>query len=404
MSFMTYEETRPWAQSIREAVSRREMPPWHADASHNEFMNDRRLSEAEIDTIVRWVDDGAKHGKLADAPAPRVFADAWTIGTPDGVYPMEEAYEIGPEGADEYIYFRVPLDFDEERFVQSLEVMPGNRAVVHHVIVYVQPKTLGTLSRTDVSRFNRMAKEELFYGDGDTIRVREAALVRDDGCAVPNGGSALSGDVTGGRRALLAGFVPGGRGDVWPEGTGRRIPAGSELLFQIHYTKTGSVELDRTSVGLKFTKKPPEKIVRARWVQNYYFTIPAGADDHEVTGCYTFDKDVHLYSYFPHMHLRGKDMTMTAIFPNGEKKTLLKVPRYDFNWQHTYLLKEPIAIPSGTRILVTAHFDNSKRNAFNPDPTATVRWGDPTYDEMMIGGMDYTIDEEKLTGPTEDHP
>jgi len=186
--------------------------------------------------------------------------------------------------------------------------------------------------------------------------------------------------------------------------SGRKAPAGSELLFQIHYTKTGSVELDRTSVGLKFTKKPPEKIVRARWVQNYYFTIPAGAADHEVTGCYTFDKDVHLYSYFPHMHLRGKDMTMTAIFPNGEKKTLLKVPRYDFNWQHTYLLKEPIAIPSGTRILVTAHFDNSKRNAFNPDPTATVRWGDPTYDEMMIGGMDYTIDEEKLTGPTEDHP
>ena len=402
MSFLSFEETRPWAQSIREAVIRGAMPPWHADPAHGEFANDRRLSPEEVQTLVSWVDGGAKRGDPNDQPAPVHFADEWTIGTPDAVYRMQESYQVAAEGSDEYIYFRVPLDFEEERFVQAIEVMPGNRAVVHHVLVYVQPKTAGTLSRTDVHRYNRAAGTELFYGDGDMIRVRDEAPVHNNGCAVPNGGSALSGNITGGRRAIIAVFAPGARGDSWPEGMARRIPPGSELLFQVHYSLTGQVEHDRTSVGIKFAKRPPNKIVRARWVQNYYLSIPAGATDHEVTGCYTFDKDVHLYSYFPHMHVRGKDMEMIAIFPNGETRTLLKVPRYDFNWQHTYLLKEPVPIPKGTRILVTAHYDNSKRNPSNPDPTRRVRWGDPTGDEMMIGGMDYTIDEENLASSTND--
>ncbi|TDI41910.1 MAG: hypothetical protein E2P02_14095 [Acidobacteria bacterium] len=397
MSFMSFDETRPWAQSIREVVERRTMPPWHADPRHGEFSNERRLSQAEIDTLVSWVDEGAKRGDPADLPAARQFPDGWAAGTPDAIYPMVEEYEVAAEGSDEYIYFRVPLDFDDERFVSSVEVMPGNRAAVHHVLVYVQPKTMGTLSRTDVARYNNIAGTELFYGDGDTIRVGDGAPKHDNGCAVPNGGSALSGDITGGRRAIIGVFVPGGRGEHWPEGTARRLPPDSELLLQIHYNKTGSVMLDRTSIGLKFAKRPTEKIMRARWVQNYYFTIPAGADNHAVTGCYTFEKDVTLYSLWPHMHFRGKDMEMTAIYPNGETKTLLNVPRYDFNWQHTYMLKEPMSIPKGTRILVTAHFDNSKRNPFNPDPNQTVRWGDPTYDEMMIGGMDYTFDDEDLT-------
>ncbi len=403
MSFMSFEETRPWAESVREVVERRTMPPWHADPSHTEFSNERRLTQEEIDTLVSWVASGARPGDPADSPAPREFRDAWSLGTPDAIYAMEEEYAVAAEGSDEYIYFRVPLDFEEERFVQAIEVMPGNRAVVHHVLVYVQSKTAGTLLRTDVDRYNRLVGTELFYGDGDTIRVRDEAPKHDNGCAVPNGGSAMSGDVTGGQRALIAVFVPGGRGDHWPEGTARRIPPGSELLLQVHYNKTGNVERDRTSVGLKFARTPPAKIARARWVQNYYFTIPPGADHHEVTGCHTFEKDVTVYSFSPHMHFRGKDMVMTAIYPNGESKTLLKVPQYDFNWQHTYLLKEPMSIPKGTRILVTAHFDNSKRNPVNPDPSKTVRWGDPTYDEMMIGGMDYTFDDEDLSAETTEH-
>ena len=231
MSFLSFEETRPWAQSIREAVVRRTMPPWHADPSHHEFANERRLTHEEIDTLVSWVDGGAKRGEPADSPAAHEFADAWALGTPDGIYEMEEEYEVPAEGGDEYIYFRVPLDFDEERFVESIEVMPGNRSVVHHVIVYVQPKTMGTLSRTNIDRYNDMAGMKLFYGDGDMIRVRDQAPSHDNGCAVPNGGSALSGDVTGGRRAIIGTFVPGAQGERWPEGLARRVPADSEFLL-----------------------------------------------------------------------------------------------------------------------------------------------------------------------------
>lgn len=397
MSFSTFEEVRPWAESIRENVLNRTMPPWHADPRYGQFANDRRLTEAEIQTLTAWVDGGAPKGDPADLPPPVEFAEGWSIGEPDLVLSMQEEYEVPAEGADEYIYFSIPTNFETDRYVEGVEVRPGNSRVVHHVLVYVQPGGSGTLSRAQVDRYNEIAGIPLFFGEGDAIRVRAEAPVHDNGCAVPNGGSALRGDVTSGRRKLLATFVPGARGDRWTGGRGKTIPAGSDLLLQVHYNKTGKVERDRTSVGLVLSDEPLEQVVESYWVQNYYFRVPPGAPSHEVTGCHTFERDVKLLAYFPHMHVRGKDMQIKAIYPNGLDEILLSVPNYDFNWQTTYALREPKSIPMGTRILVTAHFDNSPSNVFNPNPKIAVRWGDPTTDEMMIGGLDFIADGNEST-------
>jgi hypothetical protein len=229
----------------------------------------------------------------------------------------------------------------------------------------------------------------MFFNEGEALRVLPEAPVSDDGCALANGGSATSMDMTTGPIKLLSTFVPGSRGDVYANDLGKLVPKGSEILFQIHYTRTGKVERDRTSIALIFADAPPPRVIEAYWVSNYYFRIPPGSAAHEVSGCYVFDKEVELLSYFPHMHLRGRDMKIEALYPGGGRELLLSVPRYDFNWQTTYWLEAPKRVPAGTRIVVTAHYDNSRRNSFNPDPTAAVRWGDPTSDEMMIGGLDY---------------
>jgi hypothetical protein len=401
MSLLSFEEVRPWAESIRENVSKGTMPPWHADPHYGTFANDRRLTDAEIATLVGWAEAGAPEGDPADLPPPLAFTEGWSIGEPDVVLAMQEEYEVPAEGADEYIYFSIPTNFDTDRYVEAVEILPGNAEVVHHVLAYVQPGGTGTLSRAQVDRYNKAVGLPFFFGEGDAIRVRADAPVHDNGCSVPNGGAALGGDMTSGRRKLLATFVPGARGDRWTEGRGKVIPAGSELLLQVHYNKTGEVERDRTSVGLVLSEGPLKHVVESQWVQNYYFRIPPGASSHEVTGCYTFERDVEFLAYFPHMHVRGKDMTIKAIYENGLAEILLSVPSYDFNWQTTYSLKEPKTIPKGTRILVTAHFDNSPGNAFNPDPKSEVRWGDPTTDEMMIGGIDFVA---AATKSTEDQP
>lgn len=387
MSFLTYEETRPWAESIRENVASRTMPPWHADSHSGEFKNDRSLSQEEIDTFIAWADAGAVRGKRGETPAPAEPA-GWAIGEPDLVLTMQEEYEIAAEGTDEYIYFAIPTNLTEDRYVKAVEVRPGNSEVVHHVLAYVQPGGTGVVSRSDEAA-NEDLGFPLFFNEGEVIRVLPEAPVHDDGCTLPDGGSATPMDMTAGPIKLISTFAPGSRGDVYPEGLGKLVPKGSEILFQVHYNKTSKVERDRTSIALVFTDEPPPRIIEAYWVSNYYFRIPPGTTAHEVKGCYVFDKEVEILSYFPHMHVRGKDMKIEAIYPGGATEVLLNVPRWDFNWQTTYSLLAPKRVPAGTRIVVTAHYDNSKRNPFNPDPTATVRWGDPTSDEMMIGGLDF---------------
>jgi hypothetical protein len=206
-------------------------------------------------------------------------------------------------------------------------------------------------------------------------------------------------DGAAGYSMLLASYAPGKGPDVYPAGTAKKIPAGSTVILQIHYSSFhGGMETaqkDRTSVGLIFAKAPPAKRVVTFTVPNHFFKIPPGAANHRVTAAYTFDRDVQLIDYMPHMHLRGKDMKYEVVYPDGRRETLLWVPKFHFNWQTVYRLKNPITIPRGTRMIVTAHFDNSAKNKYNPDPTKAIRWGDPTYDEMMIGWIDYTVPVDK---------
>jgi Domain of unknown function (DUF3471)/Copper type II ascorbate-dependent monooxygenase, C-terminal domain len=386
MSLISYKDARPWARSIKEKIVRREMPPWHADPHYGEFQNDKRMTQAEVDTVVAWVDQGAKEGNPKDMPAAPNFADGWRIGKPDLILTMPEEYTIAAEGSDEYIDFVIPTNFKEYRWVKAVEIHPGNKKVVHHAVAFIKPPQMGGL-QTGANP----AKDSIFYKDGTLVRTKLDAPVYDDGCTSPNRGIARgSGQEMLG--PLLGFYAPGKDIDVFPAGAAKGVPAGSSIIIQMHYSKTtGKVEKDRTTIGLVFAKEPPEKMLLSNGALNHYFKIPAGAPAHEVKACYEFRQDTVLFTLMPHMHKRGKDMKFDLVYPDGKQETLLSVPNYNFNWQSMYRFKDPVAIPRGSRMVVTAHFDNSERNKHNPDPAKDVRWGDPTYDEMMIGYIDYVV-------------
>jgi mono/diheme cytochrome c family protein len=340
-SMMSYKDVRPWAKSIREKVVSKEMPPWHADPAHGQWLNDRRLTQQQIDTIIAWVDGGVKEGNPKDLPPAPKFTEGWTIGTPDETFSIPEQ-PIPAEGVIKYQYFSVPTNFKEDHWITAAEIRSTGRSAVHHVIVFVQDPNSATSANT--------------------------------------GGN------------LLAGVAPGEQPARFLPGMGKKIPAGAKLIFQMHYTPNGKATTDVTTIGLKYAKEPLKHHIQTRPVLNTGFKIPAGAPSHEVKSFHTFKEDVRLTSLMPHMHLRGKDFEIKAHFPDGTTKVLLSVPRYDFNWQTYYVPKEPIAIPKGTKIECTAHFDNSNANKYNPDPTKEVRWGDQTWEEMMIGWLSYYQD------------
>lgn len=352
MSLLTYQEVRPWAKSIRQRVVERSMPPWSADPHFGKFSNDPSLSQKEIDSIVSWVDAGAPKGDDKDLPPTPKFTAGWTIGKPDVVLAMQEEYAIPADGTVPYLYFTIPTNFKEDKWISAIEIRPGNRGVVHHVIAFVQ----------------------------------EAGAGRGRGGAA---GEAQQG------RGQLGGITPNKTGIVFGPGTARLIKAGSSIVFQMHYTTNGEATKDRTSIGLVFTKEPPTRTLVTGNALNARFVIPAGEANHEVKSSTTFKEDVHLTSFMPHMHFRGKDFVYTAVYPDGRSEVLLNVPKYDFNWQLTYLPEKPIALPKGTRLDCVAHFDNSTGNKFNPDPTKEVRWGDQTWEEMMIGWFSFTRDAEQ---------
>jgi mono/diheme cytochrome c family protein len=337
MSLLTYKDARPWAKSIKEKVATGVMPPWHADPHFGIFENDRRLSQRDIDTIVAWVDQGAMEGNPKDLPPAPQFDDGWNIGKPDAVFYLPQEYTVPATGVVEYKYFKVPTNFKQDMYIQAAEIRPGVRGVVHHIIVFAQS-----------------AKEP---------------------------------------QRLIVGYAPGEQPAVIGKGLARKIPAGADLVFQVHYTPNGTESKDKSYVGFVFAKESPRAEILTRPIMNARFTIPPGDPNYRVDSTYTFTQDAHVYSLMPHMHLRGKDFEFRATFPDGTSRVLLSVPKYDFAWQTYYVLKEPLAAPKGTRIDCLAHFDNSEKNKFNPDPKKEVRWGDQTWEEMMIGWMSYTVDK-----------
>jgi hypothetical protein len=355
MSLLNYADARPWAESIKEQVVGRQMPPWHADPRYGRFQNDPTLSEEELRTLVGWVDAGAPEGDPKELPAARSWTPGWSVGRPDLVLSMKEEYQVPEKGVVPYRYFVVPTGFSEDRWVQAAEVRPGNRAVVHHILVFVLTP--------------EMHPDEL--AARDLIRHAQAWNL------------------------YLGGTAPGEDPAIFPQGAAKRIPRGSSLLFQVHYTPNGKAASDRSSIGLFFAAESPKLELVTRAVANQLFLIPPGSPDHQVMSQYTFSRDARIYSFMPHMHLRGKSFEYRAVFPDGEEKVLLSVPRYDFNWQHIYRLAEPLAVPRGTKIYCRATYDNSVANKKNPDPSKLVHWGDQTWEEMMIGFITFTREPQR---------
>ncbi|MBL8186446.1 MAG: thiol-disulfide isomerase [Acidobacteria bacterium] len=367
MALLTYKQVRPWAKSIREAVTSRTMPPWFADEKHTEFSNDPRLSQKEIDTIQAWVSGGAPEGDPKDLPPNPNFPEGWQIGKPDVVLPMTVEFNIPAEGTIPYKYFAVPTNFTEDKFVQFAEIRQGDRAHVHHVIVSVRYPEHGELPPA---------------GEIEPAKLSSVRRSSNDRPADSDG--------------RLVGWAPGEAPLELREGQAKLVKKGSVLIFQVHYTTNGEAGKDRSSVGLIFSKAPVEKRVITAGAVQSNFVIPAGAANHEVASEFTFKEDSHIDSLHPHMHMRGKDFKYTLVYPDGKSKVLLWIPRWDFGWQLTYVFKEEVFAPKGSKLVCVAHYDNSINNKFNPDPTKDVRWGDQTWEEMMIGYLDYTLDKQDL--------
>jgi hypothetical protein len=378
MSLITYKEVRPWAGAIREKVQSRVMPPWHADRRYGTFRNEQSLTQPEIDTIVNWARAGAPEGDPARLPKLPVFPQGWQIGTPDVVFDMPVVYQVPAKGEIEYQYFEVPTNFTEDRWMQAGEVRAGDRAHVHHIIVYVKEPT-------PVQRPTAMSIRAIT----PAVSLTSAAPVAPRPPA-PRPEAAPVVRRTGDQ--MLVNWAVGEDAPVFLPGMAKRIPKGSSLVFQVHYTTNGTPGTDRSRVGLIFAKEPPQREVRTGTIANAAFAIPPGAANHQIEAEATFTEDVNVWSMHPHMHLRGKDMTYTAIYPDGRREIVLSVPKFDFGWQTDYWLAKPLTLPKGAKLHVSAHYDNSPANRHNPDPAATVRWGDQTWEEMMIGFFTYTVE------------
>jgi len=370
MSFLTYKEVRPWAKAIREALLTHKMPPWPADPHFGKFRNDRSLSRAEIDTLVAWADSGAREGDPATAPKPRHFIEGWGIGKPDQVFEMPHAFAVPAAGTLDYQYIVIPSGFTEDKWVEQMEARPGNRKVVHHIIAFVRPPG---------SKWMADAKPGVPYVPPK--ETREERGHRHGQGPPPE---------------LLVGFAPGLPPAILPAGQAKLVKAGSDFVLQMHYTANGTAGTDRSSIGLVFAKEPPKERVFTIANSNEKFEIPPGDPDYQVESDVTLREPAKLVDMMPHMHLRGKDFTYTAVYPSGETEVLLKVPRYSFSWQLFYYLANQKTLPAGTHIHCVAHFDNSPNNPANPDATKPVRWGDQSWEEMMIGWFDVAIP------PTED--
>jgi hypothetical protein len=362
MSLLTYDDVRPRAKDIRDKIDDGAMPPWHADAPRGTFLNERGLTEQEKSTIFRWVANGAPKGDAKDMPAAPEYPQGWSIGTPDVVFELPE-YHVPADDVVPYEYFYIPTNFTEPKWVQAIEVRPGSRNVVHHVLVRYKAKP--DVQRAPLLKLN------------------------PDISATPRGAAGLHpikrGDDLPVR--LLATYAPGTNPQVFRPGTALRLEPGGILELQMHYTAAGQDEVDHTRVGMIFSKDPSPREVSAMQFINSTLQLPAGAADVKVDADVSFEQDATVWGLFPHTHMRGKKWQYVLQLPDGTRKTILSVPRYDFNWQTYYMFKEPLQVPKGSKIVSTAWYDNSAGNRANPDPTVDVKWGEQTWEEMQYTGI-----------------
>jgi hypothetical protein len=383
MSLLDYKSARPWAKAMRQAVLTRKMPPWLADPHYGAFSNDARLSDADIETIRKWADAGAPEGDPRTLPPQPKFVEGWQLGQPDIVIDIGETYHLKP-GIDSYEHFIVPSNLTEGVWIRAAELRPGNRRVVHHghLNIVHDAKQAGPTTIESMHTLN-----DYLEHDGKLTRISMNAPVLDDSCRADAPDLPY---IHGAQEGALASYLPGRSADVFAPNTAKWLEPGTKFEFVIHYAPTGKEgETDRTSVGLYLAKGKPEQVLRRMDLRNFFFLIPPGAPNHEVKRCYTFERDKVLLSITPHMHGRGKDARYDLKRPDGRTETLLYVPRYDFNWQLVYRLKQPLYVEKGSVLTVTAHYDNSANNPMNPDPSKAIRWGDKTEEEMMTSWIEY---------------
>jgi copper type II ascorbate-dependent monooxygenase-like protein len=363
MALETYEETRRYAGAICAATQKRTMPPWFAEKGIGNFSNDPSLSDGEIAVLAGWAEANAPAGNPGDAPPARKWTGRWTIPAPDVSVAMTEGVAIPAEGEVDYTYEIVPIQLTEGRWVQRSEILPGITENVHHAVVYVRPPGSSWLRHAPVGKPFTAAMLS-------TEEDRKDAMWTDSD--------------------ILLVYAPGSTPDNWPEGMAKYIPAGSDLVFQMHYTSNGKAGSDVTRIGMIFSKEAPKQRVLTLQLTNDHFVIPPGVPDYRVEARGTLPNDALLLSFFPHMHVRGKRFEYNIVHKDKSIETLLRL-NYHFHWQMSYRLAEPLALKAGTELQAVAWYDNSRGNMHNPDPDAAVRWGEQTSDEMMVGFFDVAV-------------
>jgi hypothetical protein len=393
MSLLTYKDARPFARAIAAQVSRGVMPPWHADPAHGEFLNDRRLTPQQKDTILKWVANGAPEGAAADLPAQPNYPDGWQIGQPDAVFSLPEAYPVAASGTIDYKYFEVPTNFTEDKWIQAFQVRPGTPAVVHHVIVYArtpkraQPVSAPSGGQTAAPAPQRRQGPFSFAPNMEEPEAVKTAAARQEGGndrPVPEGGLG----------AFVGGFAPGQGVRVFQPGTAMKLPAGATLVFQMHYTAKGMATTDRSKIGFVFANEAPKQEAITAALVNANFTLPAGSPDTLVEAQMTLNTDLTMWSLMPHTHVRGRRWQVEVTYPDGRTETVLGVPNYDFNWQTDYVFKQPLKLPKGTVLRTSAWYDNSAANKSNPNAAVDVHWGEQTWEEMQFTAFTFTLDQQ----------
>jgi hypothetical protein len=363
MSLVTYAQARAKAKAIAQMVNSKKMPPWLADPRYGHFANNPSLTAAQIKTLVDWAANGAPAGEAREAPPAKQWSEGWNISQPDLVLQIAKPVAIPARGDVEYTYVILPTGFTEDKWVRLSEIRPSSRQHVHHAVVYIRPP------------------ESTWLHGAPKNTPFTASSLRD-----PH----LQHDANWTDSDMLLVYAPGSSPDQWPEDMAKFVPAGSDLVLQMHYTTNGRAARDQTAVGMVFATQPPARRVLTLQLTNDRFSIPPETDDYRVEAWGTLPNDATLLSFFPHLHLRGKRFEYNLLPGPGQIETLLRV-NYDFYWQLSYRLATPRPLKAGTRIQAVAWYDNSRKNPHNPDPSATVTWGHQSYEEMMVGFFDIAV-------------